>query len=220
MLSYVSEQSTVDFQMEFHMTIRLKVSNLTPKQASMLLSVCNVKAVAFGVDLTLYLAIEYLQNWCRKTGTDLLYVNNEKIRQTLLISELILTAIRGTWLTLRDYEQLPDDVREKIIHSGFLPDKRTIDSWKQHWELEKYLQVKIVPVENLIERQPSTYERYSGYIRGYGQDGNPPAPHKTKDEPVDGEISQELPKILLQDFETYLDILNSIEIYKARKKQK
>jgi len=186
----------------------------------MLLQICNVRAVYVGVDFTLYLAMEYLQGFIRKTGTDVIFVKNEKMRTTLLLSELILACIRGDWLTLNAYEKIPDDVKESILSTGWLPNERSIQSWKQHWDLEKYLQIKIVPVEYLLERQLSTAERYSAYTRGYGQDGNLPAPHKTKDEPVDGNENPDPPSINLLEFESFVNILNSIEIHKARKKQK
>lgn len=220
LLAYVSEKDNVGILSEFHMTIRLKVTVLTPKQASMLLTIANAKAIFHGIDLTLYLAMEYLQGFLRKTGTDVLFVKNEKNRQTLLISELVLAATRGLWFTLGDHEQLPDEVVSQIESTGWLPSDRTLQSWRQHWDLEKFLQVRIVPVENLLERQPSLAERYSGYTRGYGQDGNLPAPHKTKDEPVDGNQDPDPPSLNLLEFENFVSILNSIEIHKARKKQR
>jgi hypothetical protein len=75
-------------------------------------------------------------------------------------------------------------------------------------------------VEHFLERQPSTAERYSSYTRGYGQDGNPPAPHKTKEEPEDGNSDPDPPSISLLEFESYVDILSSIEINKAQKRQR
>lgn len=220
LMAYVSERDSVDILSEFHMTIRLKVSTLSPRQASMLLSICCARATWTGIDLTLYLAIEYLQGFLRKTGSDPLYVKNEKIRQTLLISELVLASVRGNWLSLVDYEVLPLDVREKIEATEWLPTSRELASWKQHWDVEKYLQVRIVPIEHFLERQPSTAERYSAYTRGYGQDGNPPAPHRTKDEPEDGTDNPDPPSLNLLEFEKFVDILSSIEINKARKRQK
>lgn len=220
LLAYVSESDKIDIVSEFHMTVQLKTTTLTPKAASMLLQVCNARAVYQGVDFTLYLAMEYLQGFLRKTGTDVLYVKNEKMRQTLLLSELILASIHGTWLTLGSKELLSSDVEKQILESNWLPSERSLQSWRQHWDLEKYLRVKIVPVEYLLERQSSTAERYSGYTRGYGQDGVLPAPHKTKDDPVDGIDDPDPPSLNLLEFETFVTILNSIETNKARKKQK
>jgi hypothetical protein len=164
--------------------------------------------------------MEYLQGFLRKTGTDVMYVKNEKHRQTLLLSELVLAAIHGTWIQLNSVERLSDETVSQIIATGWLPNARQVQSWKQHWDLEKYLRVKIVPVEFLLERQSSTAERYSAYTRGYGQDGNLPAPHKTKDDPVDGTTNPDPPSLNLLEFENFVNILNSIESHKARKKQK
>lgn len=220
MLAWMSERDTVSTLTEFHMTIRLRVTEFSTKSASMLLSIAVAKGIYLGVDITLYMAMEFLTSYLKRSGTDVLYEKNEKIRQTLLLSELVLSTVKGTWLTMSGREKLPEDIIEQVHQTGWLPSERTLNSWKTHWDLEKYLQVRIVPVESLLERQPSTAERYSGYTKGYGQDGNPPAPHKTKDEPVDGNVDPDLPSITLQEFGHYVDILNSIERSKALKRKR
>lgn len=225
MLAYVDQNKDLlsTTIMEFHMTIRPKVSELTPRQASMLLAIAVYRATNVGVDFTLYLAIEWLHNFLRKSGWDTLWISNERQRQTVLLSELVLAAIRGTWLTFKEYEPLEDEVREKILSSEWLPSERTMQSWKQNWAIERFLEVRIVPVETLIKRDKlSSAERYSAYTRGYGQDGNPPASGKTRPSPeLDGEdYERPTPEFNLQEFETYVDIINSIEKAKAMKRNK
>lgn len=219
MMAHVTSSSELTQLSEFHMTIQSKMSNLTTRQMSMLLTVGIVKALLQGVDISLYLALEFLSNGLKKSGVDVLYVKDERTRQSLLLVELLLLNIRGNWLTLGTHEKLPEEVIEQIQNSGWLPSKRTFDSWAQHWELEKYLSIRIVPVETLISRQPSTAERYSGYTRGYGQDGNPPAPHRTKEESSDGDVLPEPPTITLLEFEQYVNILNNIERARVLKKK-
>jgi hypothetical protein len=223
MVGYVEpEQSVNSTSLEFHMTIRTRVSDLKPRQASMLLAVANVKAVTQGVDFTLYMAMEFLYDFLKKSGQDPLHIRDEKIRQTVLLSELILSSVRGEWFNFLEYEELPETVRGKIITSGWLPNERTVKSWSQHWDLEKYLKVQIVPVDTFRRRnRQSAAERYSSYTRGYGQDGDLPAPGKTRPSPeLDGEDSERPPpSFTLQEYEQYIDIISSIESAKARRKQ-
>mgnify|MGYP003961729641 FL=1 len=223
MLAYVDLQESVSSTtMEFHMTIQTRVTNLTPRQASMLLAVAITRAVANGIDFTLYLSIEYLANHLKRSGWDTLYIKDERIRQTCLLSELIISSVEGNWLNLIDEEQIDEEVRLKIITTGWLPSERTLMSWKQVWDLEKFLKVRIVPMENLMSRTPSTAERYSGYTRGYGNDGSPPTPGKTRpSSELDGdEVESKPPEFTLQEFDHYIDIINSIETAKAKKKRK
>jgi len=209
---------------EFHMTIRTnKTEQLTPREISMYLAIAVTKATLVGVDLSMYMIIEFLYNRLRRSGTDPLYITNEKQRQTVLLAELILSCVRGEWLNLSEREQLPEDVVKLIEDNDWLPSPRTLNSWKSHWSLEAMFAVKIVPVEYLIKRNPkSIAERYSGYTRGYGQEGNLPAPGKTKPSPeLDGvDTDREPPSFTLLELEKYNDILISIERYKATKRNK
>jgi hypothetical protein len=188
----------------------------------MLLSISVARAVYNGVDYTLYMSMEFLFNFLKKSGVDVLYIKNEKVRQTLLLAELVLIEIRGKWLNFIDVERLPEDITKEILATEWLPSDRTLNSWKQHWDLERYLSVRIVPVEHYINRVESTAERYSGYTRGYGNDGNPPEPGKTRPTAeLDGEDFVELPpRITLQELDKYNAILSTIEFGKAKKKQK
>jgi len=204
---------------EFHMTIRLKIAQVTQKQFSMLLKVAIAKATNRGVDVPLYLMLEYLYSNLKKSGADPLMTKNEKDRQALLLGELILSCIRGSWLSFGDLEKLPPEVILEIRNSGWLPNDRTLNSWKQHWQLENYLEVRIVPVEQFLNRQPNSAERYSGYTKGYGQDGSPTAPHKTKDEPSDGTMDVEPPSFTLHELHIYQSILNQILRAKSAKRK-
>lgn len=225
LLGYVTEASDISSTlMEFHMTIRPKVSELIPKAASLLLAVANWRAVHGGVDFTLYMAMEYLYSKLRKSGWDTLWIREEKVRQTVLLAELILATLRGTWLNFAEREELPDDLKDEIVATGWLVNERTMHSWKQHWVLERYLEVKIVPVENILKRDKlSSAERYTAYTRGYGQDGNAPSPGKTRPSAeLDGEpiTDKPPPSFTLQEFDTYVNIINSIESAKAAKRAK
>lgn len=221
MLAYVDLQENLSTtSMEFHMTIRTKVSDLSLRQASMLLAVAVTRAIHHGVDFSLYLSIEFLANYLKRSGWDTLYIEDERIRQTALLAELLISHISGNWLNLIDYEQVDEEVKQKIINTGWLPSERTLQSWKQNWDLEKYLQVRIVPVEALLTRTKSSAERYSAYTRGYGNDGSPPTPGKTRPtSELDGDGTvKNPPTFTLLEFDHYIDIINSIEASKMAKR--
>lgn len=208
--------------LEFHMTIQSRVTTLTDKQASMLLAVACYRAIHLGVDFTLYLTMEWLYNRLWKNGTDPLETRNQKVRHTLLVADVIFAYIRGQWFNFIDYEQLPLPVVEDVEALGWLPSERTFQSWRKHWQLETYFEIKIVPVEALLERSKySQAERYSGYTRGYGNDGSPAHPGRTRHSPeLDGEDSDRSPpQLSLQEFEEYQTVIRHIEYAKARRRQ-
>ena len=94
LLAYVSDNDEiVTSTMEFHMTIRQKVTDLSPKAASMLLSIANWRAIHQGVDFTLYLAMEFLYTALAKSGHDVLETRSDKIRKTLLVTDIVLNYI-------------------------------------------------------------------------------------------------------------------------------
>lgn len=223
LMTYVDPKAQVsNANMEFHMTIRLKVTELSPKKASILLSMGVVRALTEGIDFTLYLSLEFLFNYLKKSGYDVLHHPNEKVRQTLLLAELVLAWTRGNWYDFLEREQIPEEIRLKCFATGWVPTSRTIMSWGQFYDLERFLQVRIVPVEQLIKRNDkSTAERYSSYTRGYGNDGRPANPGKTKtNSELDGDATERPPpSFTLQEFDQYIDIINSIEKAKAEKRQ-
>jgi len=225
MLSYVSETDDIStINMEFSMTIRAKISNLTVKQRSILLAVLIVDALVQGVDFSMYLLLEYLYFSMLKSGYDPIHIKNDKVRRTMLLAELVIADIRGNWLTFAEREDLSETVIQKITATDWLPTQRTFDSWYAFYDYRKFFEIRIVPIESAINRDKlSSAERYSGYTKGYGNDGSPASPGKTKPNPeLDGEdsVPVDFPIIPMQDLEHYVDILNEIEGAKVRKRQK
>jgi hypothetical protein len=188
----------------------------------MLLMVCNVQALSEGLDVTTYLSIEFLYALLTRSGSlKPEEIREERIRQTCLLADLIMSTFRGEWTQMGERIQILDsEVRKAIIASGWLPDKRTYNSWIQHWQPSKWLSVRIVPLDILLERS-GTSEPYSGYCKGYGE-GTSPGPKKTPyDYELDGEGYTEPrpPEFNLLEVEAYQQILNSLEANRAKRIQ-
>jgi hypothetical protein len=207
---------------EFQMTVSITITELSTKQASMLLSLASYKATHYGVDYGLYLSMEFLYSYLWKSGSDPMETANERVRKTLVLSDVILSYIRGKWLNFQEREELPEKVRSEILALNWLPTERTIQSWGPHWELEKYLKIKTVPLDVHWNRNKySAAERYSGYTKGYGNDGSPASPGKTKPtRELDGEDTEKPPpQLSLQEFEDYQTAIRLIEYSKSARRQ-
>lgn len=204
------------------MTIRTKVTNLSSREASMLLMVCNVQALRDGIDLTLYLSLEFLYSYLTHSGSRRPEeVKEEKVRQTLLLTDLILSTFRGEWSDMEERIAILDDqVYAAVRDSNWLPDKRTYNSWVQHWSPGRWLEVRIVPLESLINRS-NVSQPYSGYCKGYGE-GTSHGPASTPyDSELDGEEYSEPtpPGFNLLEAEAYNRILSAIEANRAKRVQ-
>jgi hypothetical protein len=208
--------------MEFQMTIRPKVTELSTKQCSILLMVLCYQGIVHGIDIAAYLSMEFLRNRLVKSGQDISEVREESIRKTIFVSETILHWLRGSWLSLADREPLPDEVVQTIVETGWLPSNRTYSSWMQYWVPQKFLEVRIVPLDFLLERSDSNTERYSGYTKGYGNDGSPASPQVTNySAELDGASGDRKPPDYdLLEMQMYQELLLSIEKSKVEKRQR
>jgi hypothetical protein len=220
-VGWVEDKNPSTIHMEYQMTIQAKIERLNRKQASMLLMVLNCRAVINGIDITLYLAMEYLFTLLVKSGHKPEEVRDEKERRTVMIAELILTYIRGEWQDFLTRELLPHDVVESIVSTGWLPGKRVLKSWENYWRPERFLKVRIVPLELLIERDGNS-SPYSSYTKGYGQDGHRSRTLRT---PYSAELDgiandPEPPSIPLEDLDQFVSILNATLSAKSRKPKK
>jgi len=222
LVAWVKETDLVMIKKDFQMTIRAKVTNLTTKEASMLLMICNVQALQDGLDVTLYLSMEYLYMLLTRSGSlkpeD---IKDERVRQTCLLSDLIMSTFRGEWNGMGERVRILDrDVLGAIQASGWLPSKQTYNSWVQHWQPDKWLSVRIVPLDTLLNRTGIS-EPYSGYCKGYSE-GSGRGPKKTPyDYELDGEDYAEPkpPEFNLLEVQAYQQILNTLEANRSRRMQ-
>jgi len=203
----------------YHWTVRRKVTEMTGKQASILLKVWIISCLRDGVGLSDYLGLEYLVSFVLGGKTDPLEIRDEGNRQAVLLGILFITMLRGEWLTLGEAIHLTDRQKQEIINLGWLPTKRTYGSWKSYYQPWKFLEVLAVPLDDYDERDHSTV-RYSGYTKHYGNGGHISRTSKTPyDSELDGESTdREPPEFSLQEVEQYNHILLSIEREKLLKK--
>jgi hypothetical protein len=220
--SEVASRSVRFLRTEFHMTIQSRTSELTTKQASILLKVCSVRALLDGLDLTLYMSMEFLLSFLTKQFTippEEIFI--ERDRQSALLADLILRSFRGEWINVGERIRLDDhELYEAVSASGWLPSKRTYNSWLSHWEPDRWLEFRIVPVEHILSR-PDYYEAYSSYTKGY-KDGGTRSRKKTRyTSELDGEPwkDTEPPEFNLLEVQSYQRILSAIESLKARRVQ-
>jgi len=179
-----------------------------------------VRSLSTGVDISMYLSLEYLLTLLVRNGHRPEEVKDEKERKTVMLAELILTFVRGNWITLSDREKLPKELVQKIIDTGWLPNNQTLGSWKQYYVPEKFLEFRIVPLETLMDRNDKT-EPYSSYTKGYGNGGQRSRTTKTRySSELDGEDFEDHIKIPLEDFETFTSILAMLEQAKAERRQR
>lgn len=210
-----------EFFMEYQMTVQTTIENLTTKQASILLMVCNVRAVQEGVDHSLYLVMEFLYTFLLRSKLSPMEYKEEKGKQTLLVCNLILQVIRGTWLSLEERERLPQEVVDQITQTGWLPTKQTFKSWETYYEVRKFFRVRTVPLDTFMNPERNS-ERYSSYCKGYGEGGSLARVQKTPfSAELDGESGGNDSEIRLSLLEIthYNQILNTIEKWRNQPKE-
>jgi len=207
--------------MEFQMTIQTKVEHLTAKQASIFATLLVYEGLSQGVDMVDYMLLEFLYSFLSR-NREVLQITMEKHRQSALLLEAFLQMIRGNWVTIGTKEQIPDDMFENFctIAGDWLPNARTVASWKTYWVPDKFFSVRIVPLELIIDRSGYS-ERYSSYCKGYGDGGHVSRTKKTPyDYELDGEdTDRNPPSFNLLDLERYQSLLIAIEREKAKRMQ-
>lgn len=207
-----------NFQFCFHWTVRCKVTEMTDRTASILLKVLVIQQLFNGIDFTGYLSVEYLVSRLMRSHMDPLEIRDEKDRQAVMLGTLILASIRGTWVNLEERIKLPPAVVQEILNTGWLPNQRTYQSWKQYHQPKTFLEVLTVPLETYNERSQEG-SRYSSYCKGYGNGGHVSRVQKTPySAELDGDIAdREPPDFNLLEIEQYCQLLLSIEREKIQR---
>lgn len=208
------------FTTDVNLTIRLKVTEITRKQITLLAGQCLYEVLTEGLSLGDWITLEFLYSYLIGSKLDPLYINNPKEVELALLLKVVL--IGGSWIGLEGKVQLPEDIQVLLRSSKWVPNSRTYQSRKEMFRLSKYLQVRIVPVDDLIDRSKGTI-RYSSYCKGYGESSRMGRRQKTRPSPeLDGEEvdleKENLIKFPLQQIGQLLQIVLVETRYKLQKK--
>lgn len=189
------ENLNLQSNIEFHLTILLKV-HLSNRQLSLLLDVLNYQAVRFGINFTMLMAMWELYFRLLGDKKSASYVNDGRIKVTLTVTEILLRTLRDELISLSpgDYFHIPDSVK-KLLKPGLMS-HRTYGSRFRSWRPEKYLQVRIVPVEVQFLDRSKDSQPYSSYCKGYGESHPSALRQKTR---ISSELDVDETKIELEE---------------------
>lgn len=167
--AHIRVKSVPDIYQEFQVTISPK-TRLKPKEAAILLTIVAADTIEHGLDLPRYLAAQYLLEINRSLSVrpD---TNRDSHKKALALMEAVLLATGKTeWFTLNEVKLLSPEVMGRLLTISFWPSRRTLMSWRHYHRPERFLELKIVPLEQYLER-PSNTIPYSGYTKGYHESG-------------------------------------------------
>lgn len=205
----------------YHWTVRGRRSDMNDKTVAMLLKILAVEFVSQGIDFTGYMSVEYLVTRLQHGKTDPLEIRDEKDRQAAMLGNLILASVRGTWISLGERIEVSPAIRQEIINSGWLPNSRTLKSWKQYYRVRDFIEIFTVPMNTYIDEDVRTSTRYSSYCKGYGNGGHVSRTLKTPyDSEIDGESTdRDPPRFNLLEIDKYFQLCFALERDKAERVQ-
>jgi len=153
-----------------HFTIRSKVK-LTEKIVRLLLEVEAIRVCQEGFSIQDYFSFNWMVEYLRGDHDPIDNNSSSKTNFSVRLARIILLSFKGKWNLL--LEKNPLDPRiVKWIEDNLLDknSSRTYQSRKQYYQLSKFLEFRIVTVEDLIERSGNSI-RYTSYCKGYGESG-------------------------------------------------
>lgn len=215
-----AEEYHMIFQENVNLTISLKVTEFSRKQATLLAGQALYQVSEEGLSLGDWMVLEFLYNYLIGSKREPLEMKNFKELELTLLLKVVL--LSGTFMNLEEKVQLPEDIKSLLTASRWVPNRRTYFSRKVAFQLNKFLYVRIVPIDNFIDRSKGTIP-YSSYCKGYGESSRMGRRQKTR---FSAELDGTQPDILreqalrldLFNIQTVMSA-NLLEIkYKNRKK--
>jgi hypothetical protein len=162
-----------------------------------------------GLTLSDWMILEWLYSTLLGNKQDY-FQRKDKIEFELcLLLKIVL--LGGTWMGLSGRVELPKDIQELVLASRYVPKGRTKASWRQRWQLRKFLEIRAVPLDVLLERSKNT-TRYSSYCKGYGESSRLGRRQKTRPSAeLDGEpVDLEKDKMMNLDLQRIGQILSAV----------
>lgn len=171
-----SEEYFGAISFDVQMTVRAKV-DFTRKQLCMLSGLALSEVAREGLSLSDWMVLEWLYSSLLGNKQDYYERKDSKEFELTLLLKVVL--LGGTWMGLEEKRQLPEDIQKLILSSKLVPSGRTLSSWKQSWDLKKFIEIRAVPLDVLLERSKNT-TRYSSYCKGYGESSRMGRRQKTR----------------------------------------
>lgn len=181
-----AEHFDMIYSTDVNLTIQLRVKEFTRKQATLIAGQCIHEVLTSGIDLRDWMTLEFLYSYLLGQKLDPLFVKEPKELELLLLLKVIL--LSGTFIGLEAKIEIPDDIRLLCESSRWVPNERTYQSRRNLYRLNKFLFVRIVPINDLIDRSKNQSVRYSSYCKGYGESSHMGRRQKTRpSSELDGE---------------------------------
>lgn len=152
---------------DYHLTVQLKV-HLERRQISLLLGVLCYQAIHYGVNFPMYISLLHLNEILLGNKVRSSEIKDRYERLSVELSQVIIRSLAGKTLYFGDLVRVDEKTRKVIFRSKALMTKDTYRSRLIHWRPERFLQLKTVPVDVVIERSGDSV-RYSSYCKGYGE---------------------------------------------------
>lgn len=211
-----SEEFFSQLTLDRQITVRPKVTDLSRRDASLLLSVLNYQVVNFGINFSMYLTMEFLVSFLLGNKNDPMEIKDEKERFEVSLSFLILLDFYGEFIPFEGNAELHEDIKQKILVNGLVVNHRVAGGRLSHYRPEKFFEVRAEVLESIYERSGKPSKRYSSYTKGYGE--SHPSTHKKKVRPsaeLDGEEDTEI-TFRLKDISKFF-VLNQLKLYEQEK---
>jgi hypothetical protein len=203
-----SEEYYGAISFDVQVTVRSKV-DFTRKQLCMLSGIALSDVAEMGLGLSDWMVLEWLySNLLGNKREPYERKDNKEFELSLLLKVVLLS---GTWMGLEGKVQLPKDIQELVLNSKYVPKGRTKASWRQNWNIAKFLEIRAVPLDVLLERSRNT-SRYSSYCKGYGESSRLGRRQKTRPSAeLDGEpVDLEKDKMMNLDLQRISQILSAV----------
>lgn len=193
---------------DVQMTVRSKV-DLTRKQLCMLTGIALSDVAEFGLNLSDWMVLEWMYSSLLGNKQDYWERKDPKEFELSLLCKVVL--LSGSWMKLEGKILLPEDTQKLIFNSKYVPKGRTKASWRQSWNIAKFLEIRAVPLDILLERSKNT-TRYSSYCKGYGESSRLGRRQKTRPSAeLDGEpVDLEKDKMMNLDLQRIEQILSAV----------
>lgn len=196
-----AEQIHLVYSTDVNLTIRLRVQEFTRKQATLLVGQALFEVAQKGISIGDWMTLEFLYSYLLGSKEEALRLKNFKELELTLLLKVVL--LSGTFMGLEGRKELPGDIKSLVLASRWVPSQRTYSSRRVLFQMNKFLEVRIVPIDNLIERTKGNV-RYSSYCKGYGESSHMGRRQKTRpSSELDG-----IPVDLEKDQAVRLDLFN------------